>query len=222
MESIKKILKNKYLGVVALSIAFVLFVCAWFFLPKIITGVVRYQKELARATVPVNLSLEEKKKSEKEILEIQNSIRSSDKKGADNYASQYVLLGEKLEKLGYRAKAVRAYKNAIREDATFVEAHGHLGSVSRMMEDYTTARDEFRIAIDLNPVNVTLYPKLAQVYLEGLKDPAVARGVYIEGLVQTHNDLRLIKEYVPFLEKIGESLEAASYRQEILKKEPKK
>ena len=222
MTIIQKIARNKALGILTLLFIFFVFVSAWFILPKAYTRIVRYQKELSRATVPVSLSLEEKKKIEKEILEGENAIRSSDKKGADTYAGQYVSLGEKFESLGYRAKAVKAYQNALREDGKNVSAYTHLGGIFQRMKDYISSRDAFRAAIDLNPPDATLYPKLARVYLEGMKDFETARGVFLEGLVRANNDIRLIKEYVPFLESIGEYSEAALYKQEILKKEQKK
>lgn len=221
MKLIKKILRNKRAGVGIVCLAFFLSASAWFLLPKTYASVLRYQKEMAKATVPVNLSLEEKKKIEKEILELENSIRSSNKKGADNYASQYILLGEKFEKLGYRGKAIKTYQNAIREDGKSISAYTHLGALSKVMENYSVARNAFRAAIDLHPSDPNLYPSLAYVYLDGMRDMETARGVFLEGLIRTDNNLELIKEYVPFLEKVGEYSEAKLYQQEIIKKEPK-
>lgn len=219
MSRLKKILKNKQLGVIVLCGVFIILASTWFVAPNIYRSIVRYQKELARATVPVSLSLEEKKKIEKEILELQNAIRSSNKKGAENYASQYVSLGEKFEQLGYRAKAVKAYQGAVREDGKNVSAYAHLGAVSGDMKNWSAARDAFRMAIDLNPGDADFYYSLAYVYSDGMKDDEIARGVFLEGLVRTGNDKWLIEKYIPFLEKIGEYSEAKLYQRELAKKE---
>jgi tetratricopeptide (TPR) repeat protein len=219
-KSIKKIFQNKQSGIFFLCGVFMVLAVVWFFTPKIISGIVRYQKELSRATVTVSLSREDRGKAEKEIFDMENSIRSSNKKGEENYASQYILLGEKLEYIGYRAKAVKAYQNAVKEDGKNIHAYAHLGAVLRAMGRVREAKDAYRTAIDLNPGSTTFYPTLAYIYAEDLKDSETGRGVFLEGLIRTNNNLELIKKYVPFLERIGETTEARLYQQEIVKKEP--
>jgi len=189
----------------------------WFSLPKVITLVTSYQHRVSKMTISVNLPFEQRKTIEKDIFDIQSTIRSSDKKGKDNYSDQYFGLGAKFESLGYLGKAESAYRKALKEDPKNTSAHIHLGSVLGVMEEYGKSIASFRQGIELDPSNVDAYASFANMYTMNMKQQEEGRGVYIEGLLRTQNAPELVRSFITFLESTGYTHEADLYKKALSK-----
>lgn len=211
------LLENKQKTITSLFAAFFGLGVLWFSVPKIASGIIAYQDRLGKMTVQITIPFDQRKKIEKEIVDIQTAIRSSDKKGASDYSDQYMELGKKYEKLGYRGKAEHAYRKALHESPKNTEVLLYLGSVLSAMEEYEKSIATFREAIELNPSNEETYRAFAEMVAFGMKNSQEARGIYIEGLMRTKNSPQLLKSFAAFLEKIGYAHEARQYQKTLSK-----
>lgn len=219
-KGLMKLFENTYRDI---GIIILLFACAFGVLigvPKIRTAFRVYQQEQKRDNVPVSLSADEKKSIEKDIIEIQNAIRASDKKGAKTYAAQYSALGVDFEKLGFLKRALDAYQKSIKEEVD-VATYIHIADAYQRMKEYELAEENYRKAIDRDPKNIEYYQRLADMYFYDRGDAFSARGIYLEGLLRADNDIRLMKIFANFLETSGNRHEAYIYWDAILQKDPK-
>lgn len=216
------LLEDKQKTLASLCVAVLGIAMIWFTVPKIVTAIVAYQQRVSKMTVSVNIPFEQRKGIEKDILDIQNAIRSSDKKGNTNYSAQYLELGLKFEQLGYLGKAETAYQKGLKEDPKSIPALIRLGVVLSFMDEYDKSITSFREAIELNPTNSETYTKFADMYQLKMKKLEEARGVYIEGLMRTQNDPTLVRSFVSFLESTGYGREAELYKKALARKDDKK
>lgn len=215
-----KLFEHPLRDIFFIVVAFAVFFGVLVGTPKLLYGIREYQKQQARAVVEVPLSAEEKKMLEREIVEIQNAIRASDKKGERTYTKQYLALGEKFEKLGFLKRALHAYTKALHEDARDLSAMIHTADVNQRMKNFEEAENWYRKVIDREPTNTRHYQKLADMYFYDRNNPESARGIYLEGLLRTQNDISLLKVFASFLELSGDRREASLYWDAVLQKEP--
>ena len=211
------ILEDKQKTFASMTAAVLGIMVLWFSLPKVFTLVSTYQKRASKMTISVSIPIEERKVIEKDIFDIQGTIRSSDKKGNANYSDQYFTLGTYFERLGYLGKAEGAYRKALREDSKNVPAYTHLGVVLGLMEDYDKSVASFREGIERDPSNTEAYTKLADMYASHMKQREEGRGVYIEGLMRTQNAPDLVRSFIAFLDRTGYTHEADLYRKALRK-----
>lgn len=192
---------------------------AWFGVPAGIQALKSYDLYRSRSVVPVTISAEEKKKHEDAILEIKKAIANSDKQGNPNYAKQYQRLGEHYEALGYLGRAERAFVASRKEGTDETVSFLNLARVNQEMRYFKKSVNLYRQAIDRDPNRPDIYQKLAELYFYDLKDSLTARGVYIEGLSKTGNNLDLMKLFAQFLEFSGDRREAYIYWDAVLQKD---
>lgn len=169
----------------------------------------------AKGVVEVQLSPDERKGIEKEIVDIHNAIQKEDRGGEATLVKNYIQLGEHYEQLGYLLKAQDAYARALKEDERDTGAKIHLAKILGRIGDSDGAKKFFNEAIAIEPMKWENYKAFADYYVETLRDTEEARGVYLKGLIATSNNKELIKAYVAFLDSIGAQSEGAAYRHEI-------
>lgn len=167
----------------------------------------------AKGVVEVQLSPDERKGVEKEIVEIHNAIQKGDRGGEATIAKQYIHLGELYERLGYLLKAQDAYARALKQDERDTSAKIHLAKILGRMGDHDGAKKAFDEAIALDPMRWEQYKAFADYYMTMRNDAEEARGAYLNGLIATSNNKDLIRAYVVFLDSIGAQSESAAYRQ---------
>lgn len=220
MEKILALLRNKKTGISLLCVIFLVLIGLWFIVPLAVKKALEAQDIASRSVISVSLTPEERKSLEKEVGDLKNAIRSSNKNGGANYAKQYRTLATTYERLGYIGKAVEAYDRALSEEPHHAETLLLKGSVLWTMREFTKAEKTYREVIDQNPTDQTAYVKLAGMYLYGLNDSITARGIYMEGLTRSNNDLNLMRSFATFLEVIGRPEEAYLYWDVVLKRFP--
>lgn len=205
---------------IAILVACILgFFAAWFGVPAGFHAWKGYDLYRSRSVIAVNLSPEEQKKHESAIADIKSEIGNSNKRGNASYANQYQELGVHYEALGYLGRAASSFERAQKEGGPSTELFVNLARVHQEMSFFNKAVNFYRSAIDRDPGRVNLYQKLAELYFYDLKDAERARGVYIEGLGKTDNNLDLMKLFANFLELSGDRHEAYIYWDAVLQKD---
>ena len=199
--------------IIIFAILFVLLVS----LPSIVAFVRAQNVRATMGTAEVQLSPDERKAIEKEIVDIHNAIQKGGIEGETTLAQQYIKLGEAYERLGYLLKAHDAYARALKQEAKNTDATIHMAQALGAMGDHGGAHDAFEKAIEYEPVNPETYKAYADYYANVRHDIEEARGVYLKGLIATVNNKDLMRAYIAFLDSIGAESESAAYRQEISK-----
>lgn len=220
MQFINEILTNKTYGIAALCLLFVLGFVVLVSVPAVVSSIVKYQETKKYSVVQVTLSDEEKTNLEKEIDNLNESLRGTKVSDGVARAALYRSLAEKYETLGHLAKSISVYRLAITAYPKDAEALAAMGLLSGRMGDLTGGEALFKQALDFEPRTISLYSKLASFYREYVHDQESARGTYLEGLIRTNNDSDLMREYAGFLESIGEGYEAYLYWDALSKKLP--
>ncbi len=209
---------QKFIGFTVIVVLVLL--ALWFVVPVVSRQVSETSRIARNYIVSVSLSSDERTKTEQDIRNIEDEIKRGNTKGAANMFQQYIRLGNDFETIGRLDLAIDAYKKASQNDASFV-AYAHMGSAYTTAHDYELAKDAFQQAIGKAPKEPKNYQKLAELYWHQLDQIAVARGVYIQGLVGTNQELGIMKSYASFLEQTGYTSESLMYWQAILKSTPK-
>lgn len=212
-------MRSKQKDIAVLSACILGFFAAWFGVPAGFHAWKSYELYRSRSVIAVTLSPEEQKKHESAITEIKNAIGNSNKQGNANYAQQYQDIGAHYEALGYLGRAASSFERAQKEGGTSTELMTSLARVHQEMGYFSKAVDFYRSAIDRDPSRVDLYQKLAELYFYDVKDAEHARGIYIEGLGKTGNNLDLMKLFANFLELSGDRHEAYLYWDAVLAKD---
>lgn len=192
---------------------------AWFGIPAGVTAVKQYQWYRAHSVRPVSLSVQEKKDAEERIRKTRNDIRANNKTDNSSRARSFETLGNEYEYLGFIGKAARAYRSALSFTPKETSIVLKYAGVLQLMQDFKTAEEQYRKAIDQDPVRIESYQKLADMYFYDLKDSETARGVYVEGLIKSNSDLGLMKLFANFLELAGNRSEAMLYWEAVLQKD---
>ena len=219
-EKIVALLKNKRTGIPLILGVCISIIALWFLIPAGVSTIKKSQDYSSRSVVSVSLPADEKRKLEKEITDIKNAIRSSNKGGEETYAKQYRELGVRYVRLGMLGKAVEAYDDALREEPKHAETLLAKAEVLASMKEFEKAEQTYREAIDIQPNDQTAYVKLAGMYHYRMNDPETARGVYLEGLTRSNNDINLLRSFATYLEIAGRPEEAYLYWDAIYKKNP--
>lgn len=211
---------HKKYGIAALCVIFVLGFVALMGLPALFGKLKEYQDTKKYSVIAVSLSEEEKTDVEKEINNLNESLKGTDVSDGVARAALYRSLGEKYEKVGHLAKSASVYRLALTAYPKDAEALASLGLLYGRMGKLAIGEESIKQALDFEPRTLMLYSKLASFYREYGHDKDAARGVYLEGLIRTNNDSDLMREYATFLESIGEGYEAYLYWDALSKKDP--
>ena len=194
-------------------LAGIILVCAfvWFGAPTLFETL-KTSMELPQS-IPTSLNAQQQEKSQKTIKELeQNLLRDQGQKGATT-----IKLAYEYEQLGLVQKAARMYRGQLRAQPHNAEILFALARLYERAGQNEQAQIYYEQSYDLSPSSRELYEHYAAFLITTSNDIERARGVYLNGLLQTHNDAELIKQFVVFLEQYGYGYEAKLYK-EYLKK----
>lgn len=182
--------------------------------PVFTKSMLDYNETLTKEVVSVTLTKEQREELLKEIREASEEV----KKRNDDKNSAYLKLGSAYERMGYRAKAVSAYKEVLEMDTMNVSALVSLASLQEKMEQEEEAENSYKRLVEIQP-NARNYNLLAGFVLQRKNDVSSARALYLEGLQKTNSDTLLMKYFASFLESIGDRYEAYLYWDAVYRRE---
>jgi Flp pilus assembly protein TadD len=128
-------------------------------------------------------------------------------------------LGQALWRLGELDKAEEAYRQAIEQNPSDVWAHDSLGLLIAAREDWTNARNEFAIAVELEPGRGFFWANLGDAYL-ALGNKEEAERCYLRGLAAEIDEPHVNGRYGLFLRKVGRLTSARNYLKRALELAP--
>ncbi|MDP2656512.1 MAG: tetratricopeptide repeat protein [bacterium] len=205
--------------IIILAIVVVL-IALWFVVPTVKKQIDHVQYMASHYVTQTTLTDEQRSTIEQSIRDIESEIASGDTKDEPTMTMQYIDLGIHFASLGRNDLSLDAYKRAANADPTSFVAFSNIGSVHEAAGNYEDAKDAYRQAISKAPTESSNYQKLAELYWYHLDEVAVARGVFIEGLMGTNQDPNLMRAYALFLEQNNYLSESLLYWQEIAKQSP--
>lgn len=183
------------------------FVLVWFATPYL-WDIYNTSRELPKS-VPTKLSLEEREKTKVAMKELQKKISENPREKKElsmKLASHY-------EQLGLPRKAAHLYRKIVRSQQYTSEGITALARLYEQAGRYEQAKIYYEQGYELQPSSREFYEQYAQFLITTDHDVEHARGVYLQGLLQTHNDKELLKQFITFLEKYGYGEEAQLYKE---------
>lgn len=208
---------QKFIGLVVAVM--VVLIMLWFIVP-IVGKQIRYARHISKNyIVATKLSPEVREQTEQSIRDIEDAIKRGDT-GEEGIASHYTRLGGDFEMIGRFDLAIDAYNKAADHDIAASVPYARMGAIYARVKDYEEAKDAFQMAITKNPKEPFNYEQLATIYWKELNQVAVARGVFIQGLMGTNQEKSLVRAYASFLDQAGYMSESLMYWQVVLSQSP--
>jgi|GEM_PF-1101743 len=213
--TIQQLFQKKWIGIsVIVASVFMLF-GLMSFAPKIQKKISEFGKNMRYGTVNVNLTQEQRRLFENDIKKLKKDIQTQEEgaKKAEprSIAITYIQLAHTYENLGKLSQAISAYTSALKQDPKNVEALVGRADMKKELKEYGAAEADYRSAIEADTQKIDAYQKLADFYLYRKNDVDNARGVYMEGLLQTKDSSELKRHFAVFLESTGSKYEAYLY-----------
>ncbi len=194
-------------------------VALWFIVPPLHQQISRVHRNAKNYVVAVTIPQQAQKKIEQDIRDIEDKIKRGDTQ-EDTVLAQYLRLGINFETIGRLDLAIDAYQKAAIVDPTSFVPYANMGTTHEAAKEYEAAKDAFQKAIGIVPQEPSNYQKLAELYSYKLNEIAVARGVFLQGLMGTNQEPNLVRSYASFLDRTGYTSESLLYWQVVLKNSP--
>ncbi len=148
-------------------------------------------------------------------------IKIEEAKEDGNPYSGYLGVANTYRQLGDFSKSLDAYSVVIDKYPNDFLVWHNLGVLHEDMQQYLEAARAYSRSIDNKPVESMAYLKLADLYVRYSNDSSKAQEVYEEAVVNTEENIQVLKFYAAYLEDVlQDNQEAVIIWNKVLEKDP--